>query len=311
MWGKMPTEGGSESVTAVVAAAAGNLLIAVTKFIAAAFTGSSAMLSEGIHSTVDMGNGLLLLLGMHNSQKPADKQHPFGHGREVYFWTLVVAFSIFGIGGGVSIWEGVGQIRHPEPIRDVAWNYGVLGLSFIFEGITLILGWRAFSKVRRGRSILQAMHLSKDPTSFSVVLEDSAALLGLVVAFLGVLLGNQFGIVYFDGIASITIGALLCSVALFLGAESRSLLIGEALDPKTLDEIARIAKDQPFVKRVVKILSIYLGPKDVAVILELRFADGISAAELRKAVTLIQNSVRKKYKNIKRVYFEAGSLADR
>src|SRR3954465_2108363 len=222
---KAPDEA-SESKTAIFAAIAGNLLIAATKFIAAAFTGSSAMVSEGIHSLVDTGNGVLMLYGVHRSQKPPDAEHPFGHGREIYFWSLIVAFSIFGVGGGISVFEGIEHIRHPQPMTSPVWNYAVLGISFVFEGISWLFGWRAFSKVRRGRSIIKAMHLSKDPTSFTVLLEDSTAMLGLLIAFLGVFLGEHFGIAYFDGTASILIGLLLGFVALFLGYESRSLLIG-------------------------------------------------------------------------------------
>src|SRR5215211_3109089 len=207
-------KGDGESLTAIFAAIIGNLLIAVTKFTAAFFTGSSAMLSEGIHSVVDTGNGVLMLVGIRKSQKPPDEEHPFGHGRELYFWSLVVAFSIFAVGGGISIYEGITHILHPTSIENVVWSYAVLGASFIFEGITWFFGWRAFAKTRRGRSVFDAIRRSKDPTSFTVLLEDSAALAGLVVAFAGVFLGHEFGMAYFDSIASIVIGILLCMVAL-------------------------------------------------------------------------------------------------
>ena len=214
---KEKREGASESLTAIFAAIIGNLLIAITKFTAAFFTGSSAMLSEGIHSAVDTGNGLLMLLGIHKSKKPPDEKHPFGHARELYFWSLVVAFSIFAVGGGVSIYEGITHILHPVPIENAGWNYAVLGASVVFEGITWYFGWLAFAKTRRGRPVFEAIRASKDPTSFTVLLEDSAAITGLVIAFLGVFLGHEFGLVYFDGIASILIGVLLCLVALLLG----------------------------------------------------------------------------------------------
>ena len=305
---KVKREGAAESLTAIFAAIIGNLLIAVTKFTAAYFTGSSAMLSEGIHSAVDTGNGLLMLLGIHKSKKPPDEKHPFGHARELYFWSLVVAFSIFAVGGGVSIYEGITHILHPAPIENAVWNYAVLGASVVFEGITWYFGWLAFAKTRRGLPVLEAIRASKDPTSFTVLLEDSAAITGLVIAFLGVFLGHEFGLVYFDGIASILIGVLLCLVALLLGGESRSLLIGEAADPKTLRGITETAESDPHVDRVTKLLTIYMGPDEVAATLELKFKHGITAVQLRHSVRNIELAIREKYPEIKRVYYEAASL---
>jgi cation diffusion facilitator family transporter len=303
-------DGESESIVAIFAAIVGNLLIAATKFVAAFFTGSSAMLSEGIHSVVDTGNGMLMLVGVRKSKKPADEEHPFGHGRELYFWSLVVAFSIFAVGGGLSIYEGILHLIRPEPVRNALWNYGVLGASAIFEGITWLFGWKAFNKVRRGKPVVEAMRASKDPTSFTVLLEDSAALTGLLIAFLGVFLGEQFGIVYFDGIASIFIGVLLCCVALFLGVESKSLLIGEAVAPETIEGIRQIAESEKDVEKALKILTIYIGPDDVAATLELKFKQGISAAELRQAVRRIELSIKEKYPRIKHVFYEAESLTE-
>jgi cation diffusion facilitator family transporter len=247
----------------------------------------------------------MMLLGLRSSRKPPDEEHPFGHGRELYFWSLVVAFSIFAVGGGISIYEGITHLQHPEQIQNVWWNYGVLGVSLIFEGITWIFGWRAFSKVRRGRSIIEAMQLSKDPTSFTVILEDTAAMAGLLIAFFGVLLGHEFGMPFFDGIASVLIGVLLCCVALFLGAESKSLLIGEAADKETIRGIRRLAEGEPHVEEVLKILTIYIGPDDVAVTLELKFQSTISATELRHTIRKIELAIRNEYPAVKRVYFEA------
>ncbi|HYJ91717.1 MAG TPA: cation diffusion facilitator family transporter [Pyrinomonadaceae bacterium] len=299
-----------ESKTAVFAAIIGNLLIATTKFIAAAFTASSAMLSEGIHSLVDTGNGLMMLLGIRNSRKPPDDEHPFGHGRELYFWTLIVAVSIFAVGGGVSAYQGVSQIIHPSQIENPGWNYVVLGASFVFEGISWLYGWRAFSKTRRGNSVIKTIHISKDPTNFTVMLEDSTAILGLTIAFIGVLLSDKLGINYFDGIASVLIGLLLSVVALFLGYESRGLLIGEAVDRETLRGIRQIAESQPDVEKAQKILTIYIGPEDVALTLELKFTKGISGVNLRKAVRSIEQAVKEKYPEINRVYYEAESLSE-
>ncbi|MEP6900426.1 MAG: cation diffusion facilitator family transporter [Actinomycetota bacterium] len=301
----------NESKTAIFAAIIGNLLIAVTKFIASALTGSSAMLSEGIHSVVDTGNGLLMLYGIYKSGKPPDEIHPFGHGREIYFWSLMVAISIFAVGGGVSIYEGVSHLQQPVEISNPVWNYAVLGFSVVFEGISWFYGWKAFRKTRKGNSILKTIHVSKDPTSFTVLLEDSTALIGLIIAFLGVFLGHEFNLPFFDGIASVFIGLLLCLVALFLGYETKGLLIGEAVDKLTLHGIRRIAEAEPKVEKALKILTIYFGAKEVLLTLELQFAKDISAADLRVAIRRIERDVKAKYPDITRVYYEAESLSER
>ena len=304
-------DSGGESKTAIFAAIAGNLLIAVTKFIASALTGSSAMLSEGIHSVVDTGNGLLMLYGLHKSGKPPDEAHPFGHGREIYFWSFVVAISIFAVGGGVSVYEGISHLRHPAEISNPIWNYAVLGFSVVFEGISWIYGWKAFNKTKKSKGILETIHVSKDPTSFTVLLEDSTALVGLVIAFFGVFLGNYFGLPYFDGIASILIGVLLCVVALFLGYETKGLLIGEAVDAETIHGVRKIAEAEPKVEKAVKVLTIHFGPNEVLLTLELRFVKDISATDLRVAIRRIELAVREKYPDITRVYYEAESLSVR
>src|SRR5436305_3633306 len=220
----------SESKVAIFAAIAGNVAIAVTKFIAAFFTGSSAMLSEGIHSLVDTGNGWLLLLGLRKSRKPPDMEHPFGHGKELYFWSLIVAITIFAVGGGVSLYEGISHLMHPQMPENPLWNYLVLGFAFIFEGISWLFGWKAFRKAKGKRGILQAIHMSKDPSAFIVVFEDSGALLGLVIAFCGVFFGRQLDNPYLDGIASIVIGLMLGLMSTFLAYESKGLLIGEDVE---------------------------------------------------------------------------------
>ena len=294
---KKPGEKGSDSITSIIAAITGNLLIAVTKFIASFFTGSSAMLSEGIHSMVDTGNGALMLYGVYKSRKPPDDAHPFGHGRELYFWSLIVAVSIFGAGGGVSVYEGIIHLWHPTAIESPVWNYATLGLAFVFEGISWMFGWAAFSKTRKGKPVLEAIHVSKDPTSFTVLLEDSTALLGLVIAFIGIFLSSNFGLMYFDAIASIVIGLLLGTAALFLGYETKSLIVGEAVDAKTRAGIQKIAESEPGVEKTNKILSIYVGPDDVSLTLELEFKKGIDARELRTAIRNIERGVKK---NIRR-----------
>src|SRR4051794_25529644 len=197
------------SKAAVYAAIAGNLAIAVTKFIAAFVTGSSAMLSEGIHSVVDTGNGLLLLLGIRRSRKPPDPNHPFGHGKELYFWTLIVAILIFAVGGGMSLYEGLVHLRHPSELKDPTWNYLVLAVAAAVEGFAWSVAYRHLRKSGGRRNLWSAIRASKDPTTFTVLFEDSAALLGLLVAFLGVYLGHRLHNPYLDGAASVVIGVIL------------------------------------------------------------------------------------------------------
>src|SRR3569832_1128084 len=211
----------TESKIAIVAAVIGNVCIAVSKFIAAFVTGSSAMLSEGFLSLVDTGNGLLMWLGLHRAARPPDAEHPFGYGRELYFWSLFVAISIFALGGGMSIYEGVTHLQHPEAIKNPAWNYGVLAVALVFESASWYFGWRAFRKIKRRCGILQTIHASKDPSSITVLLEDSAAIVGLLIALVGTQLAQHFEAPLFDGAASIVIGLLLGLVALLLGYETK------------------------------------------------------------------------------------------
>jgi cation diffusion facilitator family transporter len=292
-----------EAKTAVVAAIFGNLAIAITKFFAAAFSGSSAMLSEAIHSLVDTGNGALILLGIRKSRKPPDIEHPFGHGRELYFWTLMVGVFIFGVGGGMSLYEGITHLSHATPIENAKLNYIVLGVSAVFEGTSWFYGWKAFSKERRGRGILQVIHSTKDPTSFSVLLEDSAALLGLVIAMLGIFLSQALNQPYFDGGASIVIGLLLCAIAVVMVYESKGLLIGEGVDRQTLKDLRKIVEEDRDVAHVQHLHTIYQSPDTVLLVIELRFNDSISAVDVRAAVRRIEADIQKGYPEIKYVFF--------
>lgn len=295
--------------TAIVAAILGNLAIAITKFFAAAISGSSAMLSEAIHSLVDTGNGGLILLGIHNSRKPPDSEHPFGHGRELYFWTLMVGVLIFGVGGGMSIYEGLTHLAEPTPIEDARSNYIVLGISAVFESVTWVFGWKAFSKERRGRGVIQAIHATKDPTSFSVLLEDSAALLGLSIAALGIFLSRYLNQPYLDGAASIVIGGLLCVIATVMVYESRGLLIGEGVDRQTLQALREIVEADKAVAHVQHLHTIYQSPRRVLLVIQLRFKDHISAVDVREAVRRLESNIRARFPEIKYVFFGAESLA--
>jgi cation diffusion facilitator family transporter len=300
----------SESKTAIYAAMLGNLAIAATKFVAASFTGSSAMLSEAIHSVVDTGNDGLMLLGIRNSRKPPDEDHPFGHGRELYFWTLIVGVLVFGVGGGMSAYEGFTHLARPEPVEDPAWNYVVLGFAAVFEGMSWRFGWKAFSAERRGKGVIETIHTSKDPTNFSVLLEDSAALIGIFVAFLGIFLGQQLNLPHLDAVASIVIGALLCAVAVVMIYESKGLLIGEGVDSRTLEGLRTLIEADQDVSHVQRLYTIYQGAGAVLLVIELRFRDTISALEVRRAVWRLKDNIQAHYPEIKRVFFGAESIRE-
>jgi cation diffusion facilitator family transporter len=300
----------AKSKIAIYAAIAGNLAIAVTKFVAAAFTGSSAMLSEAIHSVVDTGNGLLILLGVRKSRKPPDADHPFGHGHELYFWTLIVGVLIFAVGGGMSTYEGIMHILHPARTENLGWSYTVLAIAGVFEATTWLFGWKAFSAERGRRGVLEAIHESKDPTSFTVLLEDSAALLGLLVAFLGIFLGSQLGLPYLDGVASVVIGLLLCGVAVLMVYESKGLLIGEGLDHQSLRSIHRLVEADEAVERVKHLHTMYLGPHEVLLTIELRFHNHITALEIRRAVRRLRETIKSQHPDVSRIFFGAESLGD-
>lgn len=298
----------SKSQFAIYAAIAGNLAIAVTKFVAAAFTGSAAMLSEAIHSVVDTGNGGLMLLGLYKSRKPSDSDHPFGHGHELYFWTLVVGVLVFAVGGGMSVYEGILHITHPTETRNIVWSYAVLGIAAVFEGTSWLAGWKAFSAERGRRGVLQTIHETKDPSSFTVLLEDSAALLGLVFAFVGIFLGQQLEMPFLDGVASVVIGLLLCGVAVLMVYESKGLLIGEGLDKETLKTVRKLVEADPAVERVRALYTLYLGPHEVLLTIELRFHSHISALEVRRGVRRLQKGIQSCHPDIKRIFFGAESF---
>jgi cation diffusion facilitator family transporter len=300
----------AESKKAVFAAIAGNLAIAVIKFTAAAFTASSAMLSEGIHSLVDTGNGGLLLLGIKKSQKPADAMHPFGHGKELYFWTLIVAVLIFGVGGGVSAYEGILHLWHPSVIKNVAWSYAVLGLSLVFEGASFAVAWRQFKASRKRRGIWETIHASKDPTTFTVLFEDSAAMLGLAAAAVGVFLSHQTGDPRYDGIASIVIGIILATVASLLIYESKGLLVGEGMELKELEKLRQLAQSEQGVESVKRMATMHFGPQTVLLAMELKFAADLSAQDIDRAIKDIEDKVRAERGEIKHVYIETESLQD-
>ncbi len=266
------------------------------------------MLSEAIHSLVDTGNGGLMLLGIHRSRKPPDFEHPFGHGRELYFWTLIVGVLIFSIGGGMSIYEGITHLQKPTPTENPLWSYSVLVISSFFEGTSWYFGWKAFKADRGERGVFEAIHVSKDPTSFSVLLEDTAALTGLLIAFLGIFLGRQLNLPALDAVASVTIGGLLCAVAALMVYESKGLLIGEGVDRKTLESLRALVAGDPDVEHVQHLHTIYQSAHVVLLIIELRFKSSLTALDIRRAVARLQSDIQAAHPDIKRVFFGAESI---
>ena len=290
------------SRTAVIAALIGNLLIAVTKGIAAAISGSSAMLSEAVHSVVDSGNEVLLLYGQHRAAKPPDRLHPLGYARELYFWSFVVALLIFAGGAGVSVYEGIKHVQNPEPISDATVNYVVYAFSALFEGISWYFGWSAFQRVRGDRTILSAVHASKDPPSFMVLFEDSAALVGLAIAAIATALSIHLHQPWLDGAGSMCIGLVLGLVAVLLARESKDLLIGERARPELSDSIREIAAREPGVVAVEGILTSQLGPDEVIANVGLDFADDLRTADIERIIGHLETELRKKHPDLFRVF---------
>lgn len=292
----------------IFAALAGNFAIALTKFAASAFTGSSAMLTEGVHSLVDTGNQLLLLYGLKRSARPADDKHPFGYGKELYFWTFQVAILIFAVGAGVSIYEGIEKALHPVPVTNAYVNYIVLGLGMLFEGAVWRVAFKEFSKNKGEQNLWQAVTGSKDPTVFTVLFEDTAALLGLLVALVGILASQALDMPVLDGIASIGIGVILGTTAAFLAYECKGLLTGEGADPQVIAGIRTIIARHRGITGVNEVLTMHFGPTNVLLAVSLDFEDHLTAAQVEETVSAIEAEVRAAYPQVDRVFIEAQSL---
>lgn len=279
----------SSNKIVIYAALAGNILIAVTKFVAATFTGSSAMISEGVHSLVDTGNELLLLYGLKRAARPPDRSHPFGHGRELYFWSFIVALLVFALGAGVSVYQGIIHILNPEPMRHAGVNYIVLCLSAIFEGTSWFIALRSFRRTKGKLGYIKAVHRSKDPTVFTVLFEDSAALLGLAIALIGITLTLLTGRAIFDGLASVGIAIILALTAIFLARECKGLLLGEAALPEVQRVIYEIVAADPDVQQVNGIITVQLGPTQIVANVSVEFEDTLTAPQIEKCVERIEN----------------------
>ncbi len=295
----------SGSRKVIFAALAGNALIAVTKFAAAIYTGSSAMLSEAVHSLVDTGNQGLLLYGMKRAARPADKFHPFGYGIELYFWAFVVAILIFGVGAGVSIYEGVDKLLNPHPVTSPHINYIVLGLAMAFESASWWVAFREFRKTKGEQGYFEAVQLSKDPTVFTVLFEDTAAMLGLVVAFIGILFSQFLDLPLLDGVASLVIGGILAVTAAYLAYECKGLLTGESASRTVVAAIEQIIAGEPEIYQLNELLTMHFGPHDILLNVSLDFADRLSSAEVEKNVTALERRIKERFPDIKRIFIEA------
>lgn len=291
----------------ILAALVGNSLVAMTKFVAAAMTGSSAMLSEGIHSVVDTGNQVLLLYGMQQAKKPADELFPFGHGKEIYFWSFVVAILVFSLGAGISFYEGVMHLLHPStPVKPFI-NYIVLSLAILFEGAAWVFAFKTFTHDKGKLGYIEAVKRGKDPSTFVVLFEDSAAMLGLIIAFLGVWLTQLTGIVYFDGLASILIGLLLAATAIWLAFETKGLLIGESANRWIVEGVRELVSSVGSVDRVNEVLTMHMGPEFILVNVSVDFRDDLPAGEVEKIVAGLDCEIKANYGKVKRVFIEARS----
>ncbi len=298
----------ASSRKAVLTAIGADVAIAAAKFTAFCFSRSAAMLSESIHSLVDAGNGSLLVLGIHLSKKPADETHPFGYGKELYFWTLLVALFIFLVGGGVTISDGIQHLRHYEPIRNVLWNYLTLGVAACFEGYSLSVSLKEFRKAEGVPASIKSIHASKNPATFTVIIEDSAALVGLAIALTGTVLDQFLGWHVADGIASIVIGGTLISVAVLLIIESKALLVGEGADLATLRTIRSLAQEQNGVEVAGYPLTMYFGPRSILLTMNIRFAEALGRDEIQTCIDRIEAALRGRYPRIHHIYIEAENL---
>jgi len=299
-----------EAPTTVLVAIGANAGIAVAKGVVAALTGNSAMFVETIHSIVDTINECLLLLGEHRSRKPADDRHPFGYGQELYFWSLVVAIVVFGIGGGMGILEGIDRVRNPGVLGEAIWTYVVLGIAFVLEGISW---FKAFEALRRSaaitsfRGLLRALSASKDPAVFVVIFEDSAALIGLLIAFFGTLLGHVFDRPVIDGYASILIGLVLALVAIVLASETRNLLIGESAAPDVVASIRSIALESTYVRSVSRILTMHMSPHDVLLNVDFDLEPMLTAIDVDETIEGFEARVRERHPEVKLIFVEVDS----
>jgi cation diffusion facilitator family transporter len=292
------------------AALAANIGIAVAKFVAAAITASSSMLTEGVHSLVDSFNQILLLYGQRRARRPADAQHPFGYGRELYFWAFVVAILIFGVGAGVSVYEGYLHIIDPEPLRDPLVNYIVLGIAAVMEGTSWVIAIREFAQSKGDCGWWKAIRESKDPAGFIVLFEDSAALAGLVVAAIGVWASHAWGDPRIDGMASIAIGLILAAVATLLAREAKGLLIGERANPDLIRQIRSTLEAEPRITGVNHVRTIHTAPDRVFVAISADFDDTLAMGEAETLIERIEAKLKAALPQLSSIYIRPEKRED-
>lgn len=293
----MAASASAKSKKVVFAAVLGNFMVAVTKLVAALLSGSSSMLSESAHSFVDTGNEALLLYGYYRSRRAPDRTHPLGYGRELYFWSFVVALLLFALGAGISIYEGISHLADPSPIENVTANYIVLALSALFEGASWLLALATFRTIKGELSYWEAIRRSKDPPSFMVLLEDTAALIGISIAALGICLADRLASPALDGVASILIGSMLGAMALILARENKELLIGERAH-EAINSILALASSQPGVEKANGALTVHLAPDQIVVTLSLEFSDNLRTPELEQCVEALERRIRAKHPEV-------------
>src|SRR3954468_8799697 len=298
----------SGSKKVVYAALAGNFAIAITKFIAAALTGSSAMLSEGVHSVVDTGNQALLLYGMRRAQVPPDERFPFGRGKEIYFWSFVVALLVFALGAGVSFYQGIHHLLDPGEIEHPVINYVVLAVAALFEAGSWLVAFREFRAKAGERGYVEAVRRGKDPTDFAVLLEDSAALAGIAVAFIGVLAGQITGDGRFDGAASVIIAFILAATALWLARETKGLLIGESANREVVAEIKRLAASYGEIERVNEVLTMHVGHEYILANISVDIACHVPRSRAHAIMDELDIRIKKGDPRVKRVFIESQNV---
>lgn len=285
-------------------ALAADLGIAATKFIAAAATGSSAMISEGIHSIIDSINQVLLLLGIKKSKKRPDAKRPFGYGKELYFWSFIVSLLLFSTGGCISFYEGILRFKRTGEMEDQTWNYIVLVIAFVFTAISAVTTLKKFNKQRGQLEFWKAITQSKDPSVFIVLLGDLGDLIGLLIAFLGIYLGHLLHNPYYDGIASMIIGVFLIAISLLLVRESRSLLMGESASKKTLQEIVALTETDPSIIKVKKHFSMYMAPDEIILQLTAVFKKDLTTHDITRAIKRISKNIQEKFPTIRQIFIE-------
>jgi len=292
----------------IYSALAANLLIAITKFVAGAFSNSAAMISEGIHSLVDTVNQILLLFGLKRSKKPADASRPFGYGKELYFYSFIVSILIFGLGGGLSIYQGITHILRPEELGDPTWNYVVLALSVVFEGASLFIAAKEFNAIRGKNGWWDTIIRSKDPSNFLVLFEDGAAVTGLFIVMICMFFSHHYNIPQLDGLASLLVGLLLVGVSVILARESRSLLLGEGMTDESKEKVRTIAQNDPAVNKVMNIISVYESPEEILLMLIIAFEQDLDTQDINESIDRLRTVIKDEFKLIKFVIIQPESI---